>query len=70
MSVAWSCQAVIEVRGVGALRGGGGGRGPQGGGVGLYEEAPHVVKLTGSDFPDSAATGGGAVWLVEFYAPW
>ena len=38
--------------------------------MGLYDEAPHVVKLTGSDFPDSAATGGGAVWLVEFYAPW
>ena len=38
--------------------------------MGLYDEAPHVTKLTGSDFPDSAATGGGAVWVVEFYAPW
>ena len=48
-------------------RGGGGG---QPGGVGLYDAAPHVTKLTSSDFPDSAATGGGAIWLVEFYAPW
>jgi len=38
--------------------------------VGLYDEASHVSKLTSSAFPDSAATGGGAVWLVEFYAPW
>ena len=38
--------------------------------MGLYDEAPHVTKLTGSYFPDSAATGGGAVWIVEFYAPW
>ncbi len=57
----------IDMCGNIVCRGGGGG---QAGGVGLYDEAPHVSKLTSSDFPDSAATGGGAVWLVEFYAPW
>ena len=58
----------LELCGGNTHRGGGGGG--QAGGVGLYDEATHVTKLTSSDFPDSAATGGGAVWLVEFYAPW
>ena len=55
-------------RGGGGAQGGGGGGG--GGGAGLFDSAPHVIKLTAGNFPDSETHGGGAVHIVKFYAPW